>query len=67
MEDIMRTIYSLEKSVLMKLIKGVSETTENESKILSILLGTWSANLLWNLLPIIGGDVKLSKLVTKQL
>ena len=67
MEDIMRTIYSLEKSVLMKLIKGVSETTENESKILSILLGTWSANLLWNLLPIIAGDVKLSKLVTKQL
>ena len=67
MEDIMRTIYSLEEPVLMKLIKGVSETTENESKILSILLGTWSANLLWNLLPIIGGDVKLSKLVTKQL
>ena len=67
MEDIMRTIYSLEEPVLMKLIKGVSETTENESKILSILLGTWSANLLWNLLPIIAGDVKLSKLVTKQL
>ena len=41
MEDIMRTIYSLEEPVLMKLIKGVSETTENESKILCILLGTW--------------------------
>ena len=40
MEDIMRTIYSLEEPVLMKLIKGVSETTENESKILCILLGT---------------------------
>ena len=40
MEDIMRTIYSLEEPVLMKLIKGVSETTENKSKILCILLGT---------------------------
>ena len=67
MEDIMRTIYSLEQPFLMKLIKGVSETTENESKILSILLGTWNANLLWNRLPIYGGDAGLSKLVTKQL
>ena len=53
MNDIMKTIQSLEESGL--LIKGVSKTIENEAKeqkgrFLSMLLGTSGASLLGNLL-----------------
>ena len=53
MNDIMKIVKSLEESGL--LIKGVSETIENEAKepkgkFLSMLLGTLGASLLGNLL-----------------
>ena len=53
MKDIIEIIKSLEESDF--LLKGVSETIQNESKeqkggLLSILLGTLGANLLGNIL-----------------
>ena len=53
MNDIIKIVKSLEKSG--SLIKGVSETIRNEAKeqkgrLLSMLLGTWYASLLGNLL-----------------
>ena len=53
MEDIIKTEKSLEDSGL--LLKGVSETIQNEAKeqkggFLSMLLGTSSASLLENIL-----------------
>ena len=53
MEDIIKIVKSLEDSGL--LIKGVSETVQNEKKeqkggFLSMLLGTLSASLLGNML-----------------
>ena len=53
MEDIMKIVKSLEESGA--LIKGISETIENETKeqkrgLLPILLGTLAASILGNLL-----------------
>ena len=53
MEDVIKTVKSLEDSGL--LLKGVSETVQNEAKeqkwgFLSMLLGTVDANLLGNIL-----------------
>ena len=53
MEDIIKIVKSLEDSGL--LLKGVSETVQNEAKeqkggFLSILLGTLGASLLGNIL-----------------
>ena len=53
MEDIIKIVKSLEDSSL--LLKGVSETIQNEAKekkggFLSVLLGTLSASLLGNIL-----------------
>ena len=53
MNDIMKTVKSLEESGL--LVKGVSETIKNEAKdqkggFLRMLLGTLGASLLGNLL-----------------
>ena len=53
MDDIMKIVKSLEESVLS--IKGVSETTKNKVKeqkggFLGMLLGTFGASLLGNLL-----------------
>ena len=53
MNDIMKIVLSLEESDL--LIKGISETIENEAKeqkggFLGMLLGTLDASLLGNLL-----------------
>ena len=53
MNDLMKIVKSIEESGL--LIKGVSETIQNEAKeekvrLLSILLGTFYASLLINLL-----------------
>ena len=55
MNDIMIIIKSLEDADL--LIKGISETIENEANeqkggFLGMLLGTLGASLLWNLLPV---------------
>ena len=52
-EDIIEKVKSLEDSGL--LLKGVTETVQNEVKeqkgwFLGMLLGTLSASLLWNLL-----------------
>ena len=54
MKDIIRIVKSLEDSGL--LLKGVSETIQNEAKeqkggFLSMLLGTLGASLLRNILP----------------
>ena len=54
MEDIMKIVKSFEESGL--LIKGVSETTENEAKeqkrgFVSIIVGTLEAGLLGNVFP----------------
>ena len=63
MNDIMKIVKSLEQSGL--LIKGVSETSQNEAKeqkggFLSMLLGTLGASLLGNLLT--AKEVKRSKI-----
>ena len=53
MEDIMKTVQSLEESAL--LIKGISEANENKAKkqkgrFLPMLLGTLAASILGNAL-----------------
>ena len=60
--DIMKTVKSLEKSGL--LIKGVGKAIENEAKeqkdgIISVLLGTLAASLLRNLLTVKGVKAKI--------
>ena len=57
MEDIIKIVKSLEHSSL--LLKGVSETVQNEAKeqkggFLSMLLGTLGASLLENILTVQG-------------
>ena len=59
MEDLTRTVKSLEDSDF--LLKGVTETVQNEAKeqkgrLLSILLGTLGASLLGNVLT--GKEIK---------
>ena len=54
MDDLIKIVKSLEDSGL--LLKGVTETVQNEVKeqkggFLSMLLDTLGASLLWNLLP----------------
>ena len=55
MEDIIKIVKSLEESGLWLLLKGVSQTIKNEAKeqkggFLGMLLGTFGAILLGNLL-----------------
>ena len=64
MNDIMKIIEALEKSGI--LLKGVSKTTENETKeqrggFLSMLLGTLGASLLGNLLTGGKGMIRAGK------
>ena len=73
MEDVIKTVKSLEDSGL--LLKGVSETIQNEAKeqkgiFLSMLLGTLRASLLGNILAgrevIMSGDGAVVKTKTRS-
>ena len=66
MEDIMKIVKSLEDSCL--LLKGVSETNQNETKeqkeeFLRMLLGTLGASLLGNMLA--GKGITRARYVSK--
>ena len=69
MKDIIEIVKSLEDSGL--LLKGVSETTQNETKeqkggFLSMLLGTLGASLLGNILAVKGINRAGERVIAKK-